>query len=245
MRIEVDARRLAWLEANNISFHRRFGLRVKSGDIISFHDETDVEPYIGIHAGFVIPSMGFMSYSNSPLPEDIVIGRYCSLAAGLSFPDYRHPIEHVSTSIFTHDRRTDLVVRAIRDNNPSYGQFFSNPQKAHVTIEHDVWIGQRAAIMPGVRIGTGAVIAAHSVVTKDVPPYAIVGGHPASIIRMRFDDTLASDLLQLRWWEYRFTDFQGIDLSNPRQFISDLHAKEGQIRRYTPQRLRLADLADF
>ena len=87
--------------------------------------------------------MGFMSYTNSWLPEDITIGRYCSIGYNVSFPKYRHPIEHISTSIFTHDYETDLVVRFTRDDKPDYANFFANPQKGEVTIGHDVWIGQR------------------------------------------------------------------------------------------------------
>lgn len=69
-------------------------------------------------------------------------------------------------------------------------------------VGHDVWIGHSAAIMPGVRIGAGAVVAASSVVARDVPPYAIVGGNPATIIRMRYSSELVSELLDIAWWDW-------------------------------------------
>jgi virginiamycin A acetyltransferase len=69
-------------------------------------------------------------------------------------------------------------------------------------VDHDVWIGQNAAIMPGVRIGHGAIVAAASVVARDVPPYAVVGGNPASIIRMRYSSEVVSELLHLAWWDW-------------------------------------------
>lgn len=73
--------------------------------------------------------------------------------------------------------------------------------KGPITLGHDVWIGARAIILSGVSIGTGAVVAAGAVVTKDVPPYAIVGGNPARIIKTRFSDLQIKQLLQSNWWE--------------------------------------------
>jgi virginiamycin A acetyltransferase len=69
-------------------------------------------------------------------------------------------------------------------------------------VGNDVWIGQEATIMPGVRIGDGAIVAAKSVVVTDVPPYAIVGGNPARVIRLRFTDDVVADLLAIRWWDW-------------------------------------------
>jgi virginiamycin A acetyltransferase len=69
-------------------------------------------------------------------------------------------------------------------------------------VGNDVWIGYRAALLPGVKIGDGAIIGAYSVVTKDVPPYTIVGGNPAREIRRRFPPEHVERLLQLRWWDW-------------------------------------------
>ena len=76
------------------------------------------------------------------------------------------------------------------------------PTKGDIIIGNDVWIGYRAAIMPGVTIGDGAIIGACSVVTRDVPPYSIVGGNPARIIRKRFDEQTIAQLQQLAWWDW-------------------------------------------
>ena len=67
---------------------------------------------------------------------------------------------------------------------------------------NDVWIGRNSTILPGVQIGDGAIIAAHSVVTKDVGPYQVVGGNPARFLKKRFDDALIALLLQVRWWDF-------------------------------------------
>ena len=74
--------------------------------------------------------------------------------------------------------------------------------KGDTRIGNDVWIGEKATIMPGVTVGDGAVIAAHAVVTKDVPAYAVVGGNPARTIRMRFSDDAIRRLLEIAWWNW-------------------------------------------
>ncbi len=76
------------------------------------------------------------------------------------------------------------------------------PFKGDTEIGHDVWIGYDATIMPGVKIGHGAVIASKSVVTSDVPPYSIVGGNPAQLIKKRFDDQTIQNLLEIAWWDW-------------------------------------------
>ena len=76
------------------------------------------------------------------------------------------------------------------------------PFKGDIVVGNDVWIGRESIIMPGVRIGDGAIIAAYSVVTRDVTPYSVVGGNPAKFIKKRFDDELIDILLELRWWDF-------------------------------------------
>lgn len=77
--------------------------------------------------------------------------------------------------------------------------------KGDIVIENDVWIGAKSTVMSGVKISNGAVVAAGSVVTKDVPPYAIVGGNPAKIIKFRFDETQIKNLLNIAWWDWEET----------------------------------------
>jgi virginiamycin A acetyltransferase len=76
------------------------------------------------------------------------------------------------------------------------------PSRGDTVVGNDVWIGYDALLMPGVRIGHGAVIAARSVVTSDVPPYTIVGGNPTKVIRSRYDDTTVARMLRLAWWDW-------------------------------------------
>lgn len=76
------------------------------------------------------------------------------------------------------------------------------PIKGDTVIENDVWIGSNVTIMPGVYIGDGAIIATNSTVTKDIAPYAIVGGNPATEIRKRFSDSKINELLEMKWWDW-------------------------------------------
>ena len=81
-----------------------------------------------------------------------------------------------------------------------------NPKNYHIkgntVIGNDVWIGYETVIMPGVKVGDGAIIAAKSVVVSDVPPYRIFGGNPAKCIRQRFDDQVIQSLLEIAWWNW-------------------------------------------
>ena len=76
------------------------------------------------------------------------------------------------------------------------------PLKGDTVVGNDVWIGQNVTVMPGVNIGDGAIIAANSVVTKDIPAYYIAGGNPCKIIRKRFDDELITYLQEIKWWDW-------------------------------------------
>ncbi len=78
------------------------------------------------------------------------------------------------------------------------------PNKGDTVVGNDVWFGHESIVMPSVKIGDGALIAARAVVTKDVPPYAVVGGNPAKIIRMRFSDEVIDQLLKTRWWDWEY-----------------------------------------
>ncbi len=108
------------------------------------------------------------------------IGKYCSIGYGVDIGMFEHPTDMVSTSPKLYDE--------------------FNCIKNIPVIGNDVWIGSKAIILQGVKIGTGAIIGAGAVVTKDVPPYAIVVGVPAKIIKYRFDSEIIDKLLCTKWW---------------------------------------------
>ncbi len=131
---------------------------------------------------------------------DLYIGHFCSIADDLEvYLGGNHYTQLVSTYPFGL-LKNDIFTNA-RDipSNLNLNGPYSN---GDVIIGSDVWIGNKVVIMSGVKIGDGAVIAANSIVTKDVPPYAIVGGNPVKVIRYRFSPEQIEKLLKIRWWEW-------------------------------------------
>lgn len=128
--------------------------------------------------------------------DKLKIGKFCSIACGSKFlfTSANHALGSLSTytfPIFFDEWELDAKnIRSAWDN------------KGDIVIGNDVWIGYEAVILSGVTIGDGAIIGTRAVVTKDVPPYTIVGGVPAKPIRRRFDDETVEELLRLRWWDW-------------------------------------------
>jgi virginiamycin A acetyltransferase len=119
----------------------------------------------------------------------ISIGNYCSIARGVSIYDYFHDHEHLTTYFVGRN----VLGLPLEEEAASKGP---------VEIGHDVWIGAYAHVTSGVIIGNGAVIGANSVVTKDVPSFAIVGGVPARILKYRFGDEVRRRIESLGWWNW-------------------------------------------
>lgn len=128
--------------------------------------------------------------------EQLVIGKFCSIACGAKFlfNSANHALGSLSTYTFPiFFEEWGLPVEDIP-------RAWDN--KGDIVIGNDVWIGYEAVVMAGVTIGDGAIIGTRAVVTKDVPPYTIVGGVPAKPIRKRFDDETVKQLLALKWWDW-------------------------------------------
>lgn len=119
------------------------------------------------------------------------VGRYCSIGGGVEvLLGGNHRIDWATTYPFN----------AIR---PEAAHIQGHPAtKGDIVIGNDVWLGQKCVIMSGVTIGDGAVVAAHAVVAKDVPPYTVAGGNPAKPIRRRFTEEQILSLLDIRWWDW-------------------------------------------
>ena len=132
-----------------------------------------------------------------PINKDrLIIGRFCSIACGAKFifTSANHTMSSLSTYPFPlFFEEWDLPISEV-------AKAWDN--KGDIVIGNDVWIGYEDVIMAGVHIGDGAVIAARAVVTKDVPPYTIVGGTPARKIRMRFEAETIAKLQQIQWWNW-------------------------------------------
>nr|WP_280855692.1 CatB-related O-acetyltransferase [Pararoseomonas indoligenes] len=192
--------------------------------------------------------MGSFSYSNSVLPLACRIGRYCSIAGGLSLLGSSHPLDRLSSSPFTYEGLPvhQHLQSAVEDFAPTYTYAARQPRRLNpwTTIAHDVWIGQDVRLARGIHVGTGSVIAAGAVVTKDVPPYHVVGGIPARTLKVRFPDDIVRKLLASEWWTYRFTDFEPKSVLDPDRFCDWLGEQAGQrkIEPFEPKSLTAADL---
>lgn len=134
--------------------------------------------------------------------EKLIIGKFCSIACGTKFlfNCANHTLKSLSTYTFP------LFYEEWGLEKSNITTAWDN--KGDIVIGNDVWIGYEAVIMAGVHIGDGAIIAAHAVVTKDVPPYTIVGGVPAKEIRKRFDTDTIKQLQMLKWWDWSINKIQ-------------------------------------
>jgi len=155
------------------------------GDYTYYDDPVDPTGFEQNNVLFNYPEFG----------ERLIIGKFCQIACGTKF--IMGPANHRLCSVTTYPFNVFGGVWA--ENTPPHLEQL--PHKGDTVIGNDVWIGRESVIMPGVKIGDGAIIAAYSVVVKDIPAYAVYGGNPAKFIKKRFDDELIDLLLCLRWWD--------------------------------------------
>ena len=195
--------------------------KIKKCNIKSWVNIDVVEEYVQIEGDSYISeeieSIGSGTYINKQckIENCTDIGRYCSIAQGVMIGPGSHPKEWVSTSPIFYSKRRGLV-------DEDY--YINTKMDQKCVIGNDVWIGCRAIIMPGVKIGNGAIIGAASVVTKDVPSYSIVVGIPATVIGYRFEKDIINKLNNSEWWN---EDLDVLKrkvnvMKNPNMFIKEI-----------------------
>lgn len=167
------------------------------------------------------------------------IGRYCSIAPGLTAGDSNHPTNWLSTHPFQHG------------GSKLFQQWTKKPEHDFVKLEqgaryashigNDVWIGANVMLMPGVTLGDGSIVGAGAIVTRDVPPYAIVAGSPAKVIRYRFEPHIIEQLLELQWWRFDADSMLGVDFCNVESAIAQIRALEqaGSLQLISDKKVRV------
>lgn len=183
--------------------------------------------------------LGAFSYQVSGYCFAARIGRYCSFGENVQIGRQDHPLTWASTSpaFYLHDRLFDLGY-GFEGAKDYHSYRFPNegpPTKVKfTTIGNDVWIGHGAMIKAGVTIGDGAIVAAHSVVARDVPPYAVVAGNPAVIKKLRLPPNLISPMLRCAWWQYAPWQLNHLQPSKPQQFVMGVFAMHGKEPAFEP-----------
>ena len=212
------------------------------------HPDAAVTAPCNINAGFAFASaarFGAFSYCGSFVSAYVAsVGRYTSIAHGSSFGEGEHPVHWLGSSSCFYAAE-EIWGPYLRRNGKSFTTLPLEPEpKRHgITIGNDVWIGARVYIRGGVQVGDGAIIGANAVVIRDVPPFAVVAGNPSRVIKMRFADPVIEALMELRWWDYCFSAFDGIDLRDPPGAIDRIRALiDGGLPRYAPAPYRVCEL---
>ena len=181
---------------NSYVFNSKFGddITLRDGCAV-FHSRLEGHNILYDLCKLSHTNIGAYSYvSNNASLSMIEMGRFCSIGPGVNCGYGTHPTNFVSTSpVFFSTRKQCGMTFAETD-------LFEEQQLTK--LGHDVWVGANVYLKDGINVGHGAVIGAGAVVTKDVPPYAIVGGVPAQIIRFRFDENAIADLLRIEWWHW-------------------------------------------
>jgi len=161
--------------------------------------DTELGAYTEVGARTILNEVTMGDYSyvvNDAQITYTTIGKFCSIAAMTRINPGNHPMHRATQAHFTY--RASAYFPGESDD----ADFFAWRRAHHCTIGHDVWLGHGAIVLPGRKIGTGSVIAAGAIVTKDVAPYTIVAGNPARAGRRRFSEAVEDGLMDLAWWNW-------------------------------------------
>ncbi|QTX05257.1 CatB-related O-acetyltransferase [Agromyces archimandritae] len=183
--------------------------------------------------------IGAFTYLNDGFIDHLAsIGRYCAIGQELRIGEPNHPIDWLSIANFQYNGNEfgwHPAADAYEPTSPRIrGTHFAG---GAARIGNDVWIGARVTILRDVEIGDGAIVAAGAVVVKDVPPYAIVGGVPARVLRYRFDEETIAALRELEWWRFSPNDLAGVPFHEPAAAIEEIRSRvdAGRIAPYEPE----------
>lgn len=233
------------LSRNQLDVLNQYGLNI-DGSSRNIPDDLVVELPCSLKRTDVKMQVEFgaFSYMVSGYLCATKIGRYCSIGENVQIGRQNHPIEWITTSPFLY-RQGNKVAKFPKEFTSCLNEddfnYPHNPTKIKkTTIYNDVYIGHGAIINAGVTINNGAIIASGSVVTKDVLPYAIVGGNPAKFIRWRFDEKIINSLQDTQWWKYTPKQLHGLAIHAPDDFIKNFNLRK--LERYAFSKIKLIDI---
>jgi acetyltransferase-like isoleucine patch superfamily enzyme len=180
-----------WQQQRAIKHRLLHSSKVKIEDGVVLDKKVKIGAYSFIGAGVLIG------------PATAAIGKFCSIGSGSVIGPNSHDLKKVTTSTVPFVAATPEEFSGCRtaDKSALYRDYKAQLNQYKALIEDDVWLGHNAIVMPGVRVGTGAVVGSAAVVTKDVAPYSIVAGVPAKLVRMRFAPATVDALLEHRLYQ--------------------------------------------
>tara|TARA_Y100001968_G_C19339484_1_gene708709 strand:+ start:275 stop:1000 length:726 start_codon:yes stop_codon:yes gene_type:complete len=181
-------------------------------------DQSNIGCHCKLLDNCIVYKTSFGDYSYSTMNTTIlraVIGKFCSIASDVFIGPTSHPLEKVSTHPF-------LFLKDYGFINHDDQLVIERREGTFTSLGNDVWIGQGAVIMPGVKIGDGAIVGAQTLVTKNVAPYSIVVGSPAKHIRYRFEREIIDQLLEIKWWNWEKSRIEKSipEFSDIKRFVS-------------------------
>lgn len=195
-------------------------------------------------------TLGAFSYAVSGYFFNVSIGRYTSIGESVQLGRGDHPTTWLSTSPAFYLREGLFDVGrgfpdadAFHDFRPELPAGAVATRAKQIKIGNDVYIGHGAFIRPGVTIGDGAIVGAYAVVTKNVPPYAVVAGNPATIRKFRIDPGLIGPMLHYQWWRFAPWQLSGLDVTNPAVAVKSFRELLPTLTPYKPTPIRIGALA--
>jgi acetyltransferase-like isoleucine patch superfamily enzyme len=215
--VTETARKVGELQGVRIASEVSFGFPVPKDTML----EAPVSIRKGVYDVDFIGAYTYVGGRETLIRHVSSIGRFCSIASNVIAGQVEHPTDFLSASpvLTGFDEFGDLSAfydanrASVEKGRHALHASMSN-RLDKIRIGNDVWIGEGVYIRRGVTIGDGAIAAARAVVTKDVPPYAIVGGIPARVLRYRFEPDVIDKLLALQWWNYGLTALAGVDFTD-------------------------------
>ena len=163
--------------------------KIQVGEFSYYHNFEILEDYASYLAPYLFPLS----------KDSLIIGKFVQIAHGVRF--ITSSANHKMSGFSTYPFNTFMMTPQTTSEDIT-AMFEDTQNRGDTLVGNDVWIGMNAVIMPGVKIGDGTIIGANSVVTKNVEPYTVVGGNPATIIKKRFDEQTIDTLLNIKWWDW-------------------------------------------